>query len=135
MMRRVLVVMASAVLLVPAPLFFAGQAWASLSEERELPIYYPDGHISPEEGGLGESGQTGEVEIFVTSWCPYCRQLENLLKKNNIAYTRHDVEKDQAAEELFSRLGGQGVPLVRVGSTVIHGYDPQAILAAAKDRD
>ena len=56
-----------------------------------------------------------KVEIFVTSWCPYCRKLEAFLKQSQIEYTRYDVEKDEKGARLFEDLGGEGVPLVRVG--------------------
>ena len=74
--------------------------------------------------------QPKKVDIFVTSWCPYCRKLEGFLKQNRIDYTRYDVEQDAAAGGEFERLGGEGVPLVRVGDDVVQGYDPNKILAS-----
>ena len=79
--------------------------------------------------------QNAKVEIFVTSWCPYCRKLEAFLKENNITYTRYDVEADSDAAELFEHLGGTGVPVVRVDTDVIHGYDPEGIIASLKARE
>ena len=81
-----------------------------------------------------QSAQTKKVEIFVTSWCPYCRKLESFLKTNGIEYTRYDVENDEAGSQLFSELGGEGVPVTRVGHRVIHGYDPESIVAALQAR-
>ena len=74
--------------------------------------------------------QTPKIDVFVTSWCPYCRRLEGFLKKNHIDYTRYDVEQDVKGAEEFDRLGGEGVPLTRVGKEIIHGYDPERIIAA-----
>ena len=76
--------------------------------------------------------QDKKVEVFVTSWCPYCAKLEKFLKGNNIDYKRYDVERDEEGSRLFSEIGGQGVPVTRVGSTVIHGYDTEGVLAALK---
>ena len=78
------------------------------------------------------AAQAKKVDIFVTSWCPYCRKLETFLKQGQIDYTRHDVEADAASEQEFQHLGGDGVPMVRVGDKIIHGYDPEEILAALK---
>ena len=78
------------------------------------------------------AAQKNKVEIFVTSWCPYCKKLEAFLKQSQIDYTRYDVEADAKAAEEFERLGGSGVPMVRVGKIVINGYDPERILAALK---
>ena len=75
---------------------------------------------------------TKKVEIFVTSWCPYCKKLESFLKKNHIDYTRYDVEQDAAGSKIFEEIGGEGVPVVRIGHNVIHGYDPDAVLAALR---
>ena len=72
------------------------------------------------------------VEVFVTSWCPYCNQLESFLKKENIPYTRYDVERDAKGAEIFEKIGGAGVPVARVGNKVIHGYDPERILEALR---
>src|SRR3990167_2929995 len=76
------------------------------------------------------AAQAKKVDVYVTSWCGYCRKLESFLKQSKIDYRRHDVEADAKAGAEFQRLGGEGVPLVRVGKEVIHGYDPQKVLAA-----
>ena len=71
-----------------------------------------------------------KVELFVTSWCPYCSKLEGFLKSHNIDYKRYDVERDADGGQIFMDLEGEGVPMVRVGSTVIRGYDPEALMTA-----
>ena len=72
------------------------------------------------------------VEIYVTSWCGYCRKLEKFLKAKGIRYKRHDIEKSRSARQRYKSLGGTGVPLVKVGTDVIRGYNPDAILAKMK---
>ncbi|MBI5620471.1 hypothetical protein HY949_01710 [Candidatus Gottesmanbacteria bacterium] len=72
------------------------------------------------------------VEVFVTSWCPYCKKLEALLNSKGISYTRYDIEKDQSANKVFKELGGRGVPLTTVDSNIIHGYNPEAIIRLIK---
>ena len=73
-----------------------------------------------------------KVEVFVTGWCPYCKKLESFLKNNHIDYTRYDVEQDAAGAAIFEKIGGDGVPVARIGNKVIHGYDPDAVLAALR---
>jgi len=70
------------------------------------------------------------VEIFVTSWCGYCRQLETLLSSKNIRYKSYDIENSKEGEQLYQQLGGGGVPVTKVGSQVIRGYQPDEILRA-----
>lgn len=64
------------------------------------------------------------VEIFVTSWCPYCQKLEAYLKDKHISFTKYDIEKDSQGRKIHTQLGGGGVPVIRVGSKVLHGFNP-----------
>jgi glutaredoxin len=74
------------------------------------------------------------VEIFVTSWCGYCKMMEKDLDKEGIAYTTYDVEKDDNAAKIYRELHGRGVPLVRVGSKVVFGYDPKTVISYANGK-
>lgn len=68
------------------------------------------------------------VELYVTSWCGYCKKLEKLLKEHHVSYERYDIEADPHAAEVFHSIGGTGVPVVRIGSDIVYGYDPDRIL-------
>lgn len=72
----------------------------------------------------------GVVDIFVTSSCGYCKKLERFFESNGICYTVFDIEKDDNARKRYKELGGRGVPLTRIGSLVVSGYNPDAILKA-----
>lgn len=74
------------------------------------------------------------VEIFVTSWCGYCKMMEQALDKKGIAYRTYDVEKDDRAAKVYRDLHGRGVPLVRVGSKVVYGYDPDTVISYVNGR-
>ena len=74
------------------------------------------------------------VDIYVTSWCGYCRKLESFLKSKRIPYQRHDIEKSSSARQAHLKLGGGGVPIVKVGSDIIRGYSPDAILKSLNKR-
>jgi len=63
------------------------------------------------------------MEIFVTSWCPHCRDLENYLSSKRVQYTKYDIEKDAAGKSKYDQIGVRGVPVVKLGSTVITGFD------------
>ncbi|MCB0344742.1 MAG: DUF4124 domain-containing protein [Bdellovibrionales bacterium] len=81
------------------------------------------------EGSYAPDGSK-KVEIFVTSWCPYCTKLEKFLREERIQFTRYDIERNKSGARKYSKLGMQGVPIVRIGSTIIPGYNPNAIRAA-----
>lgn len=73
------------------------------------------------------------VSVFVTSWCGYCRKLERFLDEKQIRYRSYDVDEDSAARERWKALApGGGVPVTEVGSKVIRGYKPKALLAALR---
>ncbi len=75
-----------------------------------------------------------QVDIYVTSWCGYCRKLENFLKSKRISYKRHDIEKSSSARQAHLKLGGGGIPVVKIGSDIIRGYSPDAILRSLKKK-
>lgn len=70
------------------------------------------------------------VEIYITSWCPQCARVEKFLKKNKIKYIKYDVEKSRLGKAKYNKLGYNVVPVTKIGSEVIVGYDPRAILSA-----
>jgi glutaredoxin len=69
------------------------------------------------------------VELYRTSWCGYCKKMERFLKENGISYVAYDIEQDSNAARTFREMGGRGVPVVRIGSTVIRGYNPDAVMS------
>lgn len=87
--------------------------------------------IEPQLFGSSErvAGQ-GEVTLYATSWCGYCAKTREFLSERGIAYTELDIEKSPEARRAYDALGGRGVPVLKVNGTVIHGYNPQGILAA-----
>ena len=71
-----------------------------------------------------------QVEIYVTSWCGYCKRLESFLKQEKIRFQRYDIESSRTARKRHRKLGYRGVPIIKVGDRVIPGYQPQAVLSA-----
>lgn len=90
----------------------------------------PSRRVAEETSARKTSAANGTgVEIFVTSWCGYCKKMERFLKEHGISYTRYDIEKDENAARIYRELGGSGVPVVRIGSNVVHGYNPDAVMS------
>ena len=81
------------------------------------------------DNSYGAEGKK-EVEIFVASWCGYCRKLEQYLKSKSIPYKRYDVEHDSFGISQYQKFGAGGVPIVRIGGKVIRGFDVPAIETA-----
>jgi glutaredoxin len=71
-----------------------------------------------------DSNSKKKVEVFVTTWCPHCKELENYLNSNKISYIRYDIEKDAVGQAKYRQLGTRGVPVTKIGSEVISGFNP-----------
>lgn len=78
------------------------------------------------------SSAQNQVTLYATEWCGYCEKTRRLLKANNISYVEYDIEKSEWARREHKRLGGRGVPLIKINGKVIHGYNEKAILASLK---
>ncbi len=72
---------------------------------------------------------SADVELYVTSWCGYCKKMERFLKEKGVAYIKYDIEHDGNAARTYRELGGGGVPVIRIGSNVVHGYNPDAVMS------
>ena len=65
---------------------------------------------------------SGKLEIFVADWCGYCQALEADLKTAHIPYTRYNIETSKIGQKVYKELGGGGIPISRIGKTIIRGY-------------
>lgn len=74
----------------------------------------------------------GEVVLYATSWCGYCKLARELLAREGVVFVEHDIEASDYGKKMHKALGGGGVPLLEVGDKVIRGYDEKRILAAVR---
>jgi mycoredoxin len=56
----------------------------------------------------------GQLTMYTTSWCGFCRTLKNQLARAGIEVSEVDIEHDQAAAEYVMSVNGgnQTVPTV-----------------------
>jgi len=72
---------------------------------------------------LANARAVERVEIYTTSWCPYCRKAEAFFKANAVAYVNYDIEKDKQAARRKRQLDRRkGVPLTVINGQVIYGF-------------
>jgi glutaredoxin len=70
---------------------------------------------------------TATVEIYITSWCRYCKEAIKFFQDNHISYVAYDIEKDSAAAKRKDRLSSrQGVPFAVINGKKIYGFSAQA---------
>jgi glutaredoxin len=91
------------------------QKWGAITDYLNPPPDYSAAH-------------GGQVVLYATAWCGYCKKTRALLDGKNIPFHEYDIEKSQEGADQYRRLGGQGVPVLLINGEVIHGYNPARIL-------
>ena len=75
----------------------------------------------------GVSAVRPEVVVYVTSWCPYCREARDYLEAEDVPHRVVDIEASEAgAREYAARGGTGGIPLVAVGDETVEGWSAEA---------
>jgi glutaredoxin-like YruB-family protein len=68
-----------------------------------------------------------KVELYTTSWCPYCEKARDFFRAKGISFTEYDVEKDKDAARRLQQLAGRsGVPVAVIDGQRIHGFSAAA---------
>ncbi len=75
--------------------------------------------------------ESDQVELYVTSWCPYCRQAIVFFRSRGISYVVYDIERDDNAAHRKKELDSlRGVPFAVINGVKIHGFSEEAYLKA-----
>lgn len=73
------------------------------------------------------------IKVYTTSWCAFCHAAKQYFDKLDVRYTDVDVERDhEAAQEMVSKSGQMGVPVIDINGTIIVGFDRPRIDEALK---
>lgn len=68
------------------------------------------------------------VKIYSTPGCPYCKMARQFLAENQVPFEEIDVAASQlAAQEMISRSGQLGVPVIDIGGQIVVGFDRNRI--------
>jgi len=95
------------------------------------PAHYVKKSEPAKKSSSQRTAQQNQVEIYVTSWCPYCKQAIEFFESRGISYKAYDIEKDTQAAARKKQLDAiNGVPFAIVNGTAIHGYAPQKYTSA-----
>ncbi|HEV2301578.1 MAG TPA: glutaredoxin 3 [Stellaceae bacterium] len=70
------------------------------------------------------------VEMYTTSWCPYCMRARALLRNKGVDFSDIDVEEEPGRRrEMVARAGGRtSVPQIFINGEHIGGSDELAAL-------
>jgi glutaredoxin 3 len=77
------------------------------------------------------------IEIYTTSYCPYCHAAKRLLSRKGVQFMEIDVSGDaKRRSEMVARANGRmTVPQIFIGSTHVGGYDDLSALDRAGKLD
>jgi glutaredoxin len=67
-------------------------------------------------------GTGNNVIIYTTEKCVFCKKAKRYFKKNNIAYTEYDIEKNASAKKRYDAMGATGVPVILIGKKRMNGF-------------
>ncbi len=74
-----------------------------------------------------------EVMTYTDPVCPHCQRLKSFLEERRVPYRDRDVTQDRGAQAELQRLNAPGVPVTRIGTDTIIGFDPQRLTAALNE--
>lgn len=65
-----------------------------------------------------------QVDLYITSWCPYCKKAMAFLRNNNIAFNAYDIEQDTNAATRKNEIDPDysGIPLAVINGVTIRGF-------------
>lgn len=63
------------------------------------------------------------VEIYTTSYCPFCVRAKNLLQSSKIDFVEHNLDgKEDELTALKTRTGWRTVPQIFIDGTLVGGF-------------
>ena len=66
--------------------------------------------------------------MFSTSTCSWCRRAKRYFKEHRIPFKEVNIERDpQAARDIVRKTGQAGVPVIKIGSSWIVGFDKERV--------
>lgn len=64
------------------------------------------------------------IKVYSTPTCPYCKMAKQFLTENNVTFEDVDVSSSQsAAQEMISKSGQMGVPVLDIDGEIVVGFD------------
>ncbi len=78
------------------------------------------------KNAIGATGD-GQVELYVTSSCPYCQKAMAYLKSKGIPFQAYNIERDADAASRKKKMDTQGgVPFAVINGKKISGFSEEA---------
>ncbi|TRO11369.1 glutaredoxin family protein [Ectopseudomonas mendocina] len=78
--------------------------------------------VSYESFTPAQGATSQRVIMYSAAWCGYCKQARQYFRRNGISFVEYDIEKNQNARRAYNAIGGNGVPVILVGSKRLNGF-------------
>ncbi|MDA2919307.1 glutaredoxin [Desulfobacterota bacterium AH_259_B03_O07] len=80
--------------------------------------------------------QDTKVEVYTTTYCPFCRAAKALLDSKGVKYEEIDVTYDpHMKRRLMEKMGWKTVPIIMIDDELIGGYEELRSLEIEKKLD
>ncbi len=77
-----------------------------------------------------------KVQIYTSSYCPYCIRAKQLLDSKGVEYNEVNLDKNpEKMLETMQMLNWRTVPIILIGDELIGGYDQLVSLERSKKLD
>ncbi len=78
-----------------------------------------------------------KVEVYTTTFCPYCVRAKSLLKSKGVQFTEIDVTEDAALRQKMVEMSGgrRTVPEIFINDKIVGGFDELKALDEAGKLD
>jgi len=68
------------------------------------------------------------IKIYTTHTCPWCDVAKDFLRSKDVPFIEIDVQTNRAAaQEMITKSGQMGVPVIDINGSVIVGFNKNAI--------
>jgi glutaredoxin len=73
--------------------------------------------------------------LYMTDWCPYCKEARDFLVSKGVRLTIYDIDKDKSkGAEMKNKSGSNSIPVIDIEGSIIRGYVPDAISSAIEKK-
>ena len=92
-------------------------------------------HQQIKNAPASQEAEKPEVDIYITSWCPYCKKAMAFLRSEGIDFNSYDIEKDLDAAQQKRDIDPyySGVPLAVINGKIIRGFSKRKYVQALSD--
>ncbi|WP_028021858.1 glutaredoxin family protein [Enterovibrio calviensis] len=72
-----------------------------------------------------------KIVIYTSKNCPHCQAAKQYFDSKKLTYRLCDVATPRGRKE-HAALGARGVPVIKIGDQVLHGFSNKAVEQALK---